>query len=86
MRECLAILSPLILTTDLILLLGSEIILDVECLSDFFGRLALDHVGDGLAPDVKKGLDVKIVGGLVETSACVREMGSANRQAGNIQG
>lgn len=56
-----AVLGPLVLTTDLILLLGGEIVLDVERLSDLVGGLALDHVGDGLAADVEEGLDVKVV-------------------------
>jgi hypothetical protein len=61
---CLAILSPLVLATDLLLLLGGEIVGNVKGLSDLLGRLALDHVCDRLASNVKEGLDVKIVGGL----------------------
>jgi hypothetical protein len=52
----LAIFSPLILTADLLLLLRGEVICDVESLSDLLGRLALDHVGDGLATNIKKRL------------------------------
>jgi hypothetical protein len=48
----------------LVFLFGSKIIGDVECLSDFFWGLALDHVGDGLAADVEEGLDVEVVRGL----------------------
>jgi len=58
----LAILGPFILTADLIFLLGSEVICDVECLSDLLWRLALDHVCDCLAANVEKWLDVKIIG------------------------
>jgi len=58
----LTIFGPLVLATDLLLLLGGEVIRDVKCLSDLFGGLALDHVGDGLASNIEKGLDVKIVG------------------------
>jgi hypothetical protein len=65
-RKHLAILGPLILTSDLLLFLGGEIVRDVERLSDLLGGLALDHVGDSLASDVKKRLDVEIVGGLWE--------------------
>ena len=65
-KKHLAILGPLILPSDLLLLLGGEIVGDVERLSDLLGRLALDHVGDGLASDVKEGLDVEIVRGLWE--------------------
>lgn len=47
-----SLLGPLVLTLDLLLLLGSEIILDVEQFANLLGGLALDHVGDGLAADV----------------------------------
>ena len=70
-RKHLAILGPLILTSDLLLLLGGEIVGDVERLSDLLGGFALDHVGDGLASDVKEGLDVKIVRGLWEDVSLV---------------
>ena len=55
--------GPLILATDFLLLLGSEVILDVELLADFLRGLALDHVGDGEAGEVQKWLDVEIVCG-----------------------
>lgn len=58
------LLSPLVLPTNLIFLLGGEIILDVEGLPDLFRRLALDHVGNSLATNIKQGLNIKIVGGL----------------------
>jgi len=60
----LAVLSPLVLAADLIFLLGSEVVLDVECLPDLVGRLALDHVCDRLAADVEEGLDVEVIGSL----------------------
>ena len=56
------LLSPFVLATDLILLLRSEIVLNVESLADLLWRLALDHIGDSLAPNVEKSLDIKIVG------------------------
>lgn len=59
------LLGPLVLTTNLVLLLGREVILDVESLPDLLRRLALDHVCDGLAADVKEGLDVEVVGRLL---------------------
>lgn len=59
----LAVLGPLVLAADLVLLFGSEVILDVEGLADLVGRLALDHVGDRLAAYVKESLDVEVVGG-----------------------
>lgn len=46
------LLSPFILAADLIFLLGCKVILDVESLANLLGRLALDHVGDGLATNV----------------------------------
>lgn len=60
----LAVLRPLVLAADLILLLGGEVILNIEGLADLLGGLALDHIGHGLASDIKKGLDVEIVGSL----------------------
>lgn len=57
------LLSPLVLPTDLVLFLGSEVILDVESLANLLGGLALDHVRNGLAADVKEGLDIKVIGG-----------------------
>jgi hypothetical protein len=58
------ILGPLILTADLLLLLGGEVVRNVERLADLLGGLALDHVRNGLAANVKEGLDVEVVGGL----------------------
>jgi len=50
----------------LLLLLWSEIVRDVERLADLLWRLALDHVGDSLAANIKESLDVKVVGSLRE--------------------
>ena len=58
-----SLLSPFILPPDLLLLLGRKVILNVERFTDLLWRLPLDHVRDGLAADVKQGLDVEIVGG-----------------------
>ena len=60
MRQNL-LLSPLVLTTDLVLLFRSEVVLDVESLADLLGRLALDHVGHGLAANIQETLDIEIV-------------------------
>jgi hypothetical protein len=49
----------------LVLLLGGEVVLDVKGLANLLGRLALNHVGDGLAADVEERLDVEVVGGLL---------------------
>lgn len=59
-----SLFGPLVLAANLILLLGREVVLDVESFADLFGGLALDHVGDSLAADIEKGLDVKVVGSL----------------------
>jgi len=55
------LLSPLVLAANLLLLLRSEIVLDVEGLADLLGRLALDHICDSLATNVKKSLDIEEV-------------------------
>lgn len=60
----LTVLGPLVLPANLLLLLGSEIVGDIESLPDFIGRLALDHVRNGLASDIEERLDIEIVGGL----------------------
>jgi hypothetical protein len=60
----ISLFGPLVLTTNLVFLLRSEVILDVEGFADLLRRLALDHIGDGLATNVEKSLDIKIVGGL----------------------
>ena len=55
------LLRPLVLAADLVLLLRGKVVLDVECLADLVGRLALDHVGDSLTADVQKSLNVEVV-------------------------
>jgi hypothetical protein len=42
--------------------------LDVEGLADLLWGLALDHVGHGLAANVKEGLDIEVVCSLVAVS------------------
>jgi len=59
----LTVLSPLILTADLVLLLGGEVVLNVEGLADLLGGLSLDHIGDGFAADIKESFDIEIVCG-----------------------
>ena len=56
--------SPLILTTNLILLIRREVVLDVECLADLFWGFALDHICDSLAANVEESLDIEVIGGL----------------------
>lgn len=63
-RICLAILSPLILTADLLLLLWGEVVGDVEGLADLLRRLSLNHVGNGLTANIKERFDVQVVGRL----------------------
>ena len=59
-KVCL-LLSPFVLTTDLLLFLWGEVVLDVKGLANLLGRLALDHVGDGLAANIEESLDVEKV-------------------------
>lgn len=61
-----ALLGPLVLPANLLLLLGGKVVLDVEEFPDLIGGLSLNHVGDGLATDVEEGLDVQEVGGLCD--------------------
>lgn len=75
----LSVLSPLVLTTDLLLFLGGEIVCDVESLADLLRRLALDHVGHSLAADIEKRLDIKEIG-------CLGLWLAANQNAGDIWG
>ena len=56
--------SPLVLTANLVLLLRGEVILNVERLADLIRRLALDHVGDGLAADIQQGPNIQVVSSL----------------------
>lgn len=56
--------SPFVLTANLVLLLRREVILDVEGLTDLVRRLAFNHVGDRLASNIQKRLDIEIVGRL----------------------
>jgi hypothetical protein len=56
-----AILGPLVLAADLVLLFWGEVVLDIERLADLLWRLALDHIRDRLAPDVEQRLDVHVV-------------------------
>ena len=65
----LTILSPLVLTADLLLLLWGEVVGDIEGLSDLFWRLALDHVGDGLATNIEERLNIEVVGSLKQILA-----------------
>lgn len=59
------LLSPLVLTADLIFLLRSEVILDIESFADLLRGLALDHVGHSLATNIQKRLDIKVVRSLL---------------------
>ena len=52
----LLLLTPLILLANLLLLAGSEVVLNVESLPDLLRGLPLDHVGHGLAGHVQETL------------------------------
>jgi hypothetical protein len=67
------VLSPLILPSNLIFLLWSEIVCDVECPANLLRGLSLDHVGYSLAANIQKRFNVQIVGCL----RCVNESESA---------
>lgn len=73
------LLSPFVLAADLVLLLGSEVVLDVERLANLLRGLALDHIGDGLAPDVKQRLDIEIVGSLLKRRVSIFMIRASNR-------
>lgn len=59
----LAVLSLLVLATDLVLLLRREVVLDVKRRADLLRRLALNYISDGLAANIEEGLNVEVVGG-----------------------
>jgi hypothetical protein len=48
----------------LVTYLWGKVVDDIECSADFLRALAFDHVGNSLAANVEKGLDIKIVGSL----------------------
>lgn len=61
-----SILGPLVLAANLLLLLGREVVGDVERLSDLLGGLALDHVCNRFASDIEELFDVEVVGRLAK--------------------
>lgn len=70
------LLGPLILAANLVLFFGREVVLDIEGLANLFRGLALDHVCDGLAADVKEGFNVEIIGSLYSTICQTRTLGN----------
>lgn len=80
-KRSLSVLGPLVLAADLFLLLGREVVGDVEGFADLLGTLALDHVGDGLTPNVEEGFDVEVVGSLGNIS---RQPAVPTRCASNV--
>lgn len=64
-EKCI-LFSPLILSADLILFLGSEIVLNVKGLTNLLGRFAFDHIRDGFTANVQESLDVKEIGSLTQ--------------------
>ena len=58
-----SLLSPFVLAANLVFFLGRKVVLDVEGLADLLRRLALDHICNSLASDVKEGFDIKVVCG-----------------------
>ena len=55
--------GPLVLLHDLGLLLGAEVVLDLEELADLLDGLALDERGDLRARKLQQGLNIEVVGG-----------------------
>nr|GMD85594.1 hypothetical protein Iba_chr14aCG25870 [Ipomoea batatas] len=51
---------PSILPSDLFLLLGCEVIFDVECFADLLWCLPLDHISNSLTGKIQQALDVEI--------------------------
>lgn len=80
--KALTILSPFILTANLLLLLRGEVVGDIEGLANFLRRLALDHVGNSLAADIEKRLDVEVVGCLQHVSVQKLEPGELKARNG----
>ena len=68
------LLSPLVFTTDLILLLRGKVVLNIECLTNLFWGLALDHIRNSLASDIQQSLDVKVVGSLSRCKVSLRSL------------
>ena len=62
-RQHLHLVAPVVLLGDLLLLLGGEVILNVEQGADLLGILALQHRSDAGAGEVEEVLDVEEVGG-----------------------
>merc|ERR1719414_2092538 len=56
------VLAPAVLLAHLRLLLGGEVVDDVELLADLLGVLALDHGRHLGAGEVEKALDVEVIG------------------------
>lgn len=54
--------APAVLLADLLLLFGSEVVLDVEQCSDLFWRFPLDHGGHSSTSQVQHVLDVEEIG------------------------
>ena len=66
---------------DLLLLARSEVILDVEGLTNLLGSLALDHVGDSLAGYVQQALNKE---GVNVIHKCIRSKRTAMMSEGGV--
>ena len=53
--------GPFVLTTNLVFLLRSEVILNIESLADLLRGFALDHICHSLATNVEESLDIEVV-------------------------
>lgn len=63
MISFLFLLTPFILLSNLLLLFGTKVILNVKGLANLFGRLSLDHVCNGFACQLEELLNVQVVCG-----------------------
>lgn len=64
----LALVAPFVFLANLLFLLGSKVILDVEGDTDLLGRFSLKHISDRLARQIEQILDFQEVGSLVDTT------------------
>lgn len=55
-----SLFTPFVLFAHLVLLFGREVVLDVECFANVFGRFAFDHRCNCLACDVEQRFDAEI--------------------------
>lgn len=70
LERSLTLIAPLILLTNLLLLLRGEVILDVEGNTNLLGRLSLEHISNSFTSQIKQVLNFQEVRGLQEKERC----------------